>query len=211
MKNKEKILHSAIRLFNENGFVNVRLQHISDDTIISVGNIAYHFKNKEAIVEAIFAQWQQKLKEILIEHRHTPIIENVDRIFASIQSVQEIYTFFYTDILEIKRSYSELFNQIQQFLSWQTLWFKEVLRFNIARGAMLSFDEYHIDFVAQQIVQQIHSWPAQKLIWQQVLSISGENLSVFIWKFLTPYLTIAGKDELEIYLSQKIRLDIESQ
>ncbi|MFM7429821.1 MAG: TetR/AcrR family transcriptional regulator, partial [Flammeovirgaceae bacterium] len=45
---KQAILHKALALFNLNGFVNVRLQHIADASEISVGHMAYHYKNKEA-------------------------------------------------------------------------------------------------------------------------------------------------------------------
>ena len=51
-KTKQKIILSALQLFNENGIANVRLQHIADEAFISIGNLAYHYKNKEAIVKA---------------------------------------------------------------------------------------------------------------------------------------------------------------
>ena len=40
---KQKIVHASIKLFNENGVANVRLQQIADEIGISVGNLAYHF------------------------------------------------------------------------------------------------------------------------------------------------------------------------
>lgn len=72
MKNKEKIILSATCLFNQHGFVNVRFQHISDHHICR--QYLHHFKNKEAIVKAISDQWEERLKEVLIEYRHTPIV-----------------------------------------------------------------------------------------------------------------------------------------
>ena len=48
---KQKILNSAINLFNKKGLVNVRLQHIADESDISVGNLAYHFYSKKAIIQ----------------------------------------------------------------------------------------------------------------------------------------------------------------
>lgn len=44
-KTKGKILVEALKLFNEKGFVNVRLQHIADKCNICVGNLAYHFES----------------------------------------------------------------------------------------------------------------------------------------------------------------------
>ena len=51
---KQRILEAAVFLFNREGVANVRLQQIADETGISVGNLAYHFKNKEAIVSAVY-------------------------------------------------------------------------------------------------------------------------------------------------------------
>jgi AcrR family transcriptional regulator len=52
---KQKILDSSLQLFNDNGISNTRLQQIADESGISVGNLAYHFSNKEAITESLIA------------------------------------------------------------------------------------------------------------------------------------------------------------
>lgn len=57
---KQKILDSALRLFNEKGIVNVRLQHIADESIVSVGHLAYHYANKEAIINALYRALTRK-------------------------------------------------------------------------------------------------------------------------------------------------------
>jgi len=77
---KQKILKSAIALFNGRGLVNVRLQHIADDSGISVGNLAYHYYSKKAIVEGIDEQLGQALKLVLaVKHREGNIKTGVVR------------------------------------------------------------------------------------------------------------------------------------
>ncbi|MCI4669525.1 MAG: TetR/AcrR family transcriptional regulator [Bacteroidia bacterium] len=206
MKNKAKILHAAKRLFNENGFVNVRLQHISDDTIISVGNIAYHFKNKEAIVKGIYDEWENRLKETLIEFRHTPIFATMDRIFTEGESMQAEYSFFFSDLVEIKRAFPDIFEQIQQFFQWQFLLIKEMLRFNVARGAMKSMADDQMEFLASLLVEQINSWPAKKITWTSPKPKHSKSLSSFCWQLLKPYLSESGQEELLVLLEQRVRL-----
>lgn len=207
MKNRDKILLSATKLFNENGFVNVRLQHISDATIISVGNIAYHFKNKEAIVSTIFEELEKRQKEALIEYRHTPIFANIDRIFFSLEALQNQYSFFFTDIIEIKRSYPALFEKIKQFFHWQVFLFQEIIRFNVSRGALRDmFEEEGIQFLAMLIIQQINAWKAQTLTWKDDSPEKVMNLSTFIWKILIPYMTKIGLEEYQILIRQKVSL-----
>ena len=53
MNTKEKIIQQAIALFNENGFDLVNLLDIARSLNKSRGNLAYHFPDKESLLEAI--------------------------------------------------------------------------------------------------------------------------------------------------------------
>jgi AcrR family transcriptional regulator len=62
---KERIIQNSKRLFSENGIANTRLQQIADETQISVGNLAYHYANKEEIVQGVYNQILGELSGIL--------------------------------------------------------------------------------------------------------------------------------------------------
>ena len=183
----------------------MRLQHISDDTIISVGNIAYHFKNKEAIVNTLFQDWEKEVKELLIEYRHTPIFESMDRIFLSMEALQEEYRFFFSDILEVKRAYPDLFQQIQLVYQFQLIAFQEIIRFNVARGAMQKMEEKQLEFLAQLVVHHLHNWPIRNLLNQD--GDLPQELSAFIWDLFHPYLTSSGQSELSVLIHKKITIE----
>jgi AcrR family transcriptional regulator len=55
-RTKERILETAIELFNDKGTKAVTTNHIAAALGISPGNLYYHFRNKEAIIRGIFAQ-----------------------------------------------------------------------------------------------------------------------------------------------------------
>ena len=55
---KKHISDKALNQFNENGVVNVRLQHIADAAFVSVGHLAYHFKNKDNIITELYGLFQ---------------------------------------------------------------------------------------------------------------------------------------------------------
>ncbi len=56
MKTKEKIIQTAIRLFNASDIKSVTTNHIAEQAGISPGNLYYYFRNKEEIISAIFDQ-----------------------------------------------------------------------------------------------------------------------------------------------------------
>lgn len=56
MKTRERILNTALALFNGQGTAAVSTNHIAAALEISPGNLYYHFRNKEAIITALFEQ-----------------------------------------------------------------------------------------------------------------------------------------------------------
>lgn len=50
---KENIMDTARELFNEKGFHDTCMRDIASELHISVGNLTYHFKKKEDLIEAI--------------------------------------------------------------------------------------------------------------------------------------------------------------
>lgn len=65
MKTAERILVTALDIFNQQGENNVSSVEIALELDISPGNLYYHFKGKEVIVAALFELYQEQLSTIL--------------------------------------------------------------------------------------------------------------------------------------------------
>lgn len=87
---RQKILETAKRLFGERGYNDVTTRDIADELGISKGNLTYHFKKKEDIVEALF-------DEIPDHNPATPprTIVELHAYFKDIESTVRDYAFYF--------------------------------------------------------------------------------------------------------------------
>lgn len=95
----ERILETALSLFNEFGEPNVTTAVIADDMNISPGNLYYHFHSKDEIVEALFLRYEREM-DALLTLRDTAAREVEDVWFLLHLLFETIwkYRFVYRDI-----------------------------------------------------------------------------------------------------------------
>lgn len=65
MKTRDRILLCALELFNEHGEPNVTTLDIANELDISPGNLYYHFRGKEALLEDLLADFMAKTYDLL--------------------------------------------------------------------------------------------------------------------------------------------------
>lgn len=192
-----KIKQVALELFNRDGYVNVRLQHISETTGLSLGNIGYHFRTKHDILYALFVDFVGEQKRLLAEFRVLPLFEDFNRFLVSNFEIQQRYVFFYKDTLELTRIYGNIRQQYRDHLQWQEYQLKEMLHFNEARGALKSGEEE--DFSSK--MASILVWASEGWIYRQTVTYSEEferkQYLEMVWFLLKPYFTEVGKEEFE--------------
>jgi AcrR family transcriptional regulator len=110
-KTLERILNEAIILFNENGVSSVTTNHIADKLGISPGNLYYHFKNKEAIIRAIFSRMAEEMNAVWIPTDNKKPRDSLDAIRFVLEKSYLLmweYRFFQRDINTLLRKDPEL-------------------------------------------------------------------------------------------------------
>jgi len=101
MKTKEKIIATALQLFNEKGFGSVTMKHIADAMEVDRRNLTYHF-NKDALLETIANQMWEKLEKERQKRRDFPSFENLDNETKMYYAFQKEYAFIFNDIKVIQ-------------------------------------------------------------------------------------------------------------
>lgn len=85
---KEKILFVVLKCFNVDGMVNVCLQYIVDELGKSVGNLAYYFLNKQAIVFGFYKKLEMEQIELLCEFCIVFLFDNIDCLLEAVFQYQ---------------------------------------------------------------------------------------------------------------------------
>lgn len=194
MTTKEKISFAALGLFNTHGVINVRLQQIADDIVISVGNLAYHYANKELIVLHHFDGMQERQVAIFDRFKIVPLFEYMDEMWDLIYTLQKGYQYFFTDALEVKRNYPSIGEKFGQYMSHLEMQLLHLLQFNMARGALIPLSQETLDQLATIIQQELYTW----FFMQSVKGNKHENVQLFkeqIWALIRPYFSKQGSLE----------------
>lgn len=110
MSTKELILDVALVLLNERGESIVTSVDLANEMNISPGNLYYHFKGKEAVVEELYAQFHARvliaLQEITKQSKGDP--KETLAGLAVIADILQQFKFISLDILGLHERYPAL-------------------------------------------------------------------------------------------------------
>jgi AcrR family transcriptional regulator len=101
-RTRERIIETALHLFNDFGEPGVTTAAISDEMGISPGNLYYHFHSKDEIVEALFGSFRAEIEQTLAVPGSGA--QHVEDIWLFLHLVFEAiwkYRFLYRDINDL--------------------------------------------------------------------------------------------------------------
>ncbi len=157
-KTKEKILKTALGLFNNEGESQVSSVDIASVMGISPGNLYYHYKGKDEVIVALFDDYEEEIRMVLASPVNEPLKLSDNWIYLYI-IFEEIYDFrfFYKNQSEIIARIPELRSRFARILS-----LKEQTAFALLSAlendGHLAFDEGEKGALAGRIAQHFTFW-----------------------------------------------------
>ena len=185
---KEKIMATATKSFNQNGFGAVTLHELAQTLGMSRGNLAYHFKDKNTLLEAIAAEMWAKIEASRNKSRQFPSFENLHNEVQLYYRFQKEYAFIFLDthVLNhptIKQKFREL---TAQTIADN----KAAIAFSIKIGNLkpepVSGLYHNIALITWMLT---FFWLPQQIIRGEKTGEDGEKM---IWSILLPHFTDKG-------------------
>lgn len=108
-KRRSEILRTALALFNARGTAAVSTNHIAAELGISIGNLYWHFSDKDSIVRALYEEHTEKFDEMW-----NPAVKPPDAAEVLVGALRRTFTiswerrFFYRELPALTRSDPEL-------------------------------------------------------------------------------------------------------
>jgi AcrR family transcriptional regulator len=201
-KNRDRILHSSIELFNEGGIVAMTTNHIAEHLDISPGNLYFHFRNKEEIIRVLFDEMCENTydvwKQISVDDTRPPlsVIEQSFEVFWN-------YRFFHREMYHLRRKDPSLARK----------WRKHILK--TYRLLKTTYGRW----VKSGVMRDINDAEEMQMISDVVLITSSSFLQFFesrekpgskrilkqgvrhIARLLLPYYTDSYQKDIRLYLS----------
>ncbi|MBS0555923.1 MAG: TetR/AcrR family transcriptional regulator [Proteobacteria bacterium] len=155
---RERILDTSLAMFNAQGEPNVTTNHIADELGISPGNLYYHYRNKDDIVERLFARYEARMDAALsVPEGRLP---NLEDIWLQLHLVFECmweYRFLYRDLVDILARNRKLRQRFARILNRASRSAEAVLT-GLARAQILRATHDEIHATAENVLLLTTFW-----------------------------------------------------
>ena len=155
---RERILDASLAMFNAQGEPNVTTNHIADELGISPGNLYYHYRNKDDIVERLFARYEARMDDALVAPEGR--LPNLEDVWLQLHLVFECmweYRFLYRDLVDILARNRKLRQRFARILNRAAVSAETVLK-GLAAAEILRATQDEIHATAENVLLVATFW-----------------------------------------------------
>ena len=122
MKTRDRILHTSLELFNDEGEEHSTTIDIANELDISPGNLYYHFKGKDQIIAELFQQYELALSSTLTAPIEKPLSQDEANIednwyylYVVLEEMYQ-YRFLYHNLDNILQRYPDIARSFKRLI-----------------------------------------------------------------------------------------------
>lgn len=135
-KTREKILNTALRLFNEEGTNEVTPRRIAIEMGISHGNLRYHFSKKEEILYGLYMQLVASFDEAVDQAQRQPDLKMAYDILKTTFEKLYTYRFLMIDFVSVMRQVEAIRIHYQALFQTRHAQFRQIFQALEAEGIL---------------------------------------------------------------------------
>jgi AcrR family transcriptional regulator len=193
------ILKVALELFNEHRSASVSTNRIAEACEISKGNLNYHFRTKQDIILALFADITVEMNRAWYEDHRNPTMEHMAFMFVRQLRLIWRYRFFYREIIPLLRESKLLRRRFNEVRVRRVAEVKRFMKGLIAAGL------FRTDYTDEQLDLLITSTWVLSDHWLNHIETTGQDVDEAAFRLgydilvnmVTPYLTPTGLQALK--------------
>ena len=145
MKTKDKIVVTAIKLFNLHGTKAISTNHIAKEMGISPGNLYYHFTSKHDIIRSISDNFSSELTSAFQIQLDTisDFSDNLTTLFNRFFKIQQSYQFLFLEGVHLTKQDSRLLDNYTKLRGLIKKGYHELLS-NLVKIKIMKKQSLHI-------------------------------------------------------------------
>ena len=198
MKTNEKIVDKALTLFNEKGVDQVSSLEISQSLNISYGNLTYHYKKKDDIVLALYAQMQQsldtsinRLVQCIFEETFYPKL--VNEIFDVIWN----YRFIYLNINSLMNQFEFICESEKSYYATRIKILNRAKKYLIQEGYLKPEINNNYESLIQNLNMILYAWITDAKLFYE--GDEDKKIDIYVSLFYNVALTHVTEKGLKRY------------
>ena len=206
-RTRDRILETSLALFNAEGVAAVSTHRLATELDMSPGNLHYHFKTKQQIVEWLFRRFQARVAPCLEAAASATAIDDVWLCLHMNFEAIDAYRFVYRDIAFLLHEYPDLEAASQELVAANLLASRALCQRLTDAGVMQATLE-DIEMLALQMVFTTTCWFSFTRLTPNIAH--GDNggsafAAYYTLTLLSPYVVGEARDYLNYLRSKYLR------
>ncbi|HEV7491544.1 MAG TPA: TetR/AcrR family transcriptional regulator [Rhodanobacteraceae bacterium] len=161
---RERILDTSLAMFNAQGEPNVTTNHIADELGISPGNLYYHFRNKDDIVEQLFSRYEMRIDDaLLVPEDRLPNLEDIWLQLHLVFECMWAYRFLYRDLVDILARNRKLKLRFVRILTRASASAADLMR-GLARAGIMRASTAEIRALSENVLLVATFWQSYSAV-----------------------------------------------